>query len=232
MYHYESVKVFYLSASVNIPRQWSTQIECFSHPNLSLKGASVYCPNVLLIVSKLLLCVEVKVACSEKWITLFWFGWYSIVFFFFSPFGTALLSLSMKSVPSWLTYEERSFLSCSKTFLCFCDLSEFDLGQYWHPFCTCVTILHFKTKYFFFFFPWSGCCLFLLYVSCLGPAGSKSFEPGDWHSHEDVGCQKAINKLSYPSDFVTFFCCCCFLRTARILLWPRKEPLFSPVAWT
>lgn len=93
---------------------------------------------------------------KKRWLVLgseslyFVLGETSFQFLFL--FGTALPSLLTKTVPSWLFYEERSLLFCSKTFpVCFSDLSEFHLGQWWHPFwwhpfCTCVMALH----YFFF----------------------------------------------------------------------------------
>lgn len=85
---------------------------------------------------------EEKVACSGKWIPLFWFGWYLLIILFV----TALPRLLTKSVTSWLIYEERSLLFCSKIFpLCFSDLSGFHLGHWWHLFSTCVMALHLKT---------------------------------------------------------------------------------------
>lgn len=145
MYNCKSVNVFYQSVSINLPRQWSTKIECFSHTNLSVGGASVYCP-ILLIVSESLWCVEEKVACSGKWITLFWFEWYLVVNSFFVCLGLP------KSVTSWLIYEEKSFLFCSKTFhLCFSDLSEFHRGQWRHPFCICIMALHLINNLWVFF---------------------------------------------------------------------------------
>lgn len=166
---------------------------------------------------------------SGKWITLFEFIWYLVVIFF-----AVLPSLLTKNVPSWFIYEERPFLFCHKTFLlCFSDWSEFPLGQWWRAFCSCVRAVHLNTTNNLVFSPvicssvptlciMLGMCWELeLWVSQLS------------HSQEDMEYQRAINKLSYPSDFATFSPPCLpHWRTARILLWPRKEPLFSPTAWT
>lgn len=145
-------------------------------------------------------------------------------------FFAVLPSLLTKNVPSWFIYEERPFLFCNKTFLlCFSDWSEFPLGQWWHAFCSCVRAVHLNTTNNLVFSPVICLSVPTLCIT-LGTCWELELCISQLsHSHEDMEYQRAINKLSYPSDFATFSPP---WRTARILLWPRKEPLFPPIAWT
>lgn len=137
---------------------------------------------------------------KKRWLVLgseslyFVLGETSFQFLFL--FGTALPSLLTKSVPSWLFYEERSLLFCSKTFpVCFSDLSEFHLGQWWHPFCTCVMALHF----YFFSFKWLSSISSLYHVWDL--LGAKALSLMTLTFPGTCGMSKSNKKLSCPSDF-------------------------------